>query len=131
MSAVIDLKSEAQFAELISKIPYVIVQAYAPWCPPCRTISPVYDKYSDTYSQPEKCLFTRLNIDDCDELASELGIRSMPAFYFLRNGDKVGNIVGADQSALKELVQAFSNEAQKTQGDVEGQNDQKTLNDHS
>ncbi|KAM0552652.1 hypothetical protein ACHAPJ_007749 [Fusarium lateritium] len=123
MPTVIDLKSETQFTELISKIPYVIVQAYAPWCAPCRAISPIYDKYSDTYSQSEKCLFTRLNIDDCDGLAGELGVRCIPAFYFYKNGKGAGNIVGADPSALEELVRAFSREAQRSQDDIEGQVD--------
>ncbi|KAI8716740.1 Thioredoxin domain-containing protein [Fusarium sp. LHS14.1] len=131
MSAVVDLKTEVQFAELISKMPYVIVQAYATWCPPCRTISPIYDNYSGTYSIPEKCLFTRLNIDDCDELARKLGVRSIPAFYFFKNGNRAGNIVGADPYALEKLVQAFSNEARETQGDIEAQNDQKSLNSHT
>ncbi|RSL37871.1 hypothetical protein CEP53_015410, partial [Fusarium sp. AF-6] len=124
ISAVVDLKTEVQFAELISKYP---MSSSKP-TPHGVLLAEQSPPFTTTTQAPIP--FTRLSIDDCDELARKLGVRSIPAFYFFMNGDKAGNIVGVDPFALEKLVQAFSNEARETQGDIEAPNDEKTLNSH-
>lgn len=49
--------------------------------------------------------FYKLDIDELPEVAQQLGVRAMPTFMVFRNGEKVGEVVGANQKALEALVQ--------------------------
>ena len=49
--------------------------------------------------------FYKLDVDELPDVAQELGVRAMPTFMVFRNGEKVGEIVGANQAALQALVE--------------------------
>lgn len=108
MSAVQDITSKAQFNELIANTPHVVVQATATWCGPCKAITPLYNKHAETLSIPDKYTFARFDIDDVSDLSMELGIRSVPAFFFFENGDKANTVAGANPPALKKAVEEVS-----------------------
>ncbi|KAM5354037.1 hypothetical protein ACJ41O_000687 [Fusarium nematophilum] len=103
---VTDIKTKAQFDELIKSTPYVVLQAHATWCGPCKAISPLFNKHADALSVPSKYAFARFDTDDVPDLAFELGIRSVPAFFFFENGDKDETVNGAVPPALKKAVEA-------------------------
>lgn len=100
-----EIKTKTEFDELINAKPYVLVQAHATWCGPCKAISPFFDKHSEEYSDvADKYAFVRFDTDDVPDLAQELGIRSIPAFFLFENGEKTDNLSGANPPALKKLV---------------------------
>lgn len=114
--SVVDIKTKAQFDELIKTTPYVAVQAHATWCGPCKAISPFFSKFATSLSQPQKYTFARFDTDDVPDLAFELNIRSIPAFFFFENGDKTGDLTGPKPPALQKAIEELSTKA-KAAGD--------------
>ncbi|KAI5460883.1 thioredoxin-like protein [Mariannaea sp. PMI_226] len=114
--SVVDIKSRAEFNKLLEENPYVAIQAHASWCGPCKAISPFFNKHADANTKPNGYAFARFDTDDVPDLAHELGIRSIPAFFFFENGDKTDSLAGANPPALKKAVEALSTklEAQGT-----------------
>lgn len=109
--SVIEIKSRAQFNELIDKTPYVAIQAHATWCGPCKAISPFFTKHADALAIPDKYVFAKFDTDDVPDLSFELGIRSIPAFFFFENGTKDADLVGPIPPKLKVLVETYSAKA--------------------
>ena len=64
-----------------SEVP-VLVDFYAPWCGPCRTMAPVLDKLSKDYDG--KFTFYKLNVDDNPQTATKYRIMSIPTLLFLK-----------------------------------------------
>ena len=77
---------------LRSKLP-VLVDFWAPWCGPCRIVSPVLEKISSEYLN--KLKFTKLNVDDNQEIAAKHDIRGIPCMIVFSNGSEVDRIIGA------------------------------------
>lgn len=109
--SVIELTSKAQFDELVAKNPYVAVQAHASWCGPCKAISPFFSKQAASLAIPDKYAFARFDTDDVPDLAFELGIRSIPAFFFFENGDKANTVAGASPKPLQNAIEELSAKA--------------------
>ena len=74
----------------------------ATWCGPCKVIAPQIVKMSDAFPSVR---FYKLDVDDVPDVAQELGVRAMPTFYIFNKGDKVNEVVGANQKALEAMVQ--------------------------
>src|SRR5271155_3477207 len=70
-----------------------VVDVWAPWCGPCRMVSPIVDKLSERYNG--RVAFGKLNSDDNGEKAGSLGIMSIPTLLFYKQGKLVDRIVGA------------------------------------
>ena len=73
----------------------------ATWCGPCKVIAPHIVTMSNNYS---KARFYKLDVDEVPDVAQELGVRAMPTFIVFKDGEKVGEVVGANQKAVEALV---------------------------
>lgn len=71
----------------------VIVDLWAPWCAPCRTISPILEKVALERAGAIKLV--KVNVDDCPETAAKYEARSIPTLLILRDGNEVSRQVGA------------------------------------
>ena len=90
---------ELQFNEKViegSKEKLIIVDFWAPWCGPCKQLTPVLEKIIKKYS--EKINLIKINIDENQQIASQLRIQSIPAVFAFK--DK--QIVNAFQGVLPE-----------------------------
>lgn len=102
---------------------YVVVDFYADWCPPCRTIAPVFSKLADEHAVPGQLGFAKVNVDHVKDVAQLYGISAMPTFLVLRDGkptevavrkrgmtedEPVGKVLGADAMLLRSVVKAVA-----------------------
>ncbi|MBP1909787.1 thioredoxin [Methanolobus bombayensis] len=85
--------NDASFNEFVSKYPLVLVDCWAPWCGPCRMLSPVLDELA--VEMQGKVVFGKLNVDDEKMTAIKFGITSIPAMLIFKNGDFVDKVIGA------------------------------------
>jgi thioredoxin 1 len=80
---------------LESTIP-VLLDFWAPWCGPCRMLSPVVDKIAESLGSKAKV--GKINVDEETELASHFKIMSIPTLVVIKNGIIVHNSVGVVSS---------------------------------
>ncbi|WP_094228827.1 thioredoxin [Methanolobus psychrotolerans] len=85
--------TDASFDEFVLKYPLVLVDCWAPWCGPCRMLSPVLDELA--IEMQGKVVFGKLNVDDEKMTAVTFGITSIPAMLIFREGKFVDKLIGA------------------------------------
>jgi thioredoxin 1 len=85
--------NDASFSEFVSKYPLVLVDCWAPWCGPCRMLSPVLDELA--VEMQGKVVFGKLNVDEEKMTAIKFGITSIPAMLIFKNGEFVDKLIGA------------------------------------
>jgi thioredoxin 1 len=106
---VLELSEETFDAEVGEKDGVVVVDFWAPWCGPCRMVSPLLEELAREYEG--RVRFAKVNVDENPELASFFGIRSIPTLGFFRDGETVAALVGvkpkqALKAAIEEVLQA-------------------------
>jgi thioredoxin 1 len=84
--------TDAEFAEFIKSHPNVVVDAWAPWCGPCKRIAPIIEDLAKEYGG--NVAFAKLNTDDNQQTAMKHGIMSIPTLLMFKNGQKVDQLVG-------------------------------------
>ena len=90
-----------EFDELVLSAGFklVCIDFTASWCGPCKRIGPVFEALAAEAG--DRAIFAKVDVDDGDEIAEVAGIRSMPTFQFYKLGEKVAEVQGADEAALR------------------------------
>jgi thioredoxin 2 len=86
--------SDANFDKIVagSDLP-VVVDFWAPWCGPCRTMAPQFEQAAGTLKG--KALLVKVNSDESPRTAARFGIRSIPTLVRLQRGQEVARVAGA------------------------------------
>jgi len=85
----------------------VLVDFWAPWCGPCRQLTPIVEQLADEYG--DKVKFVAINIDENPMTAQQYGVVSIPSLTMFKAGQPVKTVVGARPKPmlLNELSEYF------------------------
>ena len=84
----------------------LVVDFWATWCGPCRMLAPVISELAEEYNG--RIVVGKCDVEVCEDLALEFGIRNIPTIIFIKNGQVIDKIVGAQSKAkLQEKFEAL------------------------
>ena len=91
--SVITLTKNNFDAEVLNSEKPVLIDFWAPWCGPCRMVSPVVDEIAQESDGTYKV--GKINVDEQPELAAKFGVMSIPTLIVTKNGKVASTSVGA------------------------------------
>jgi len=95
--AIVEINNANFTSEVLESDKKVLVDFWAPWCGPCRMVSPIVDEIAN---ESDKVKVAKINIDEQPQLASQYGVMSIPTLMVFNNGEVVDKAVGARNKAF-------------------------------
>ena len=94
---------DSNFFQTISKFPLLLVDFWAPWCGPCRMMSPLIDQIGKEYMG--KLVVGKVNVDENPIISRQFGISSIPTLILFKKGQAVNKIIGSvSKNKIDEMV---------------------------
>ncbi|XP_050087773.1 thioredoxin-2-like [Anopheles aquasalis] len=84
----------------------VVVDFFATWCGPCKVIAPKLEEFQNKYA--EKVVIVKVDVDECEDLAAEYNISSMPTFLFIKRKQVVQQFSGANAEKLENHIKQLT-----------------------
>ena len=95
--AVVNITNANFKEEVLESDKKVLVDFWAPWCGPCRMVSPIVEEIAEENAAIK---VAKINIDEQPQLASQYGVMSIPTLMVFENGDIADKAVGARNKAF-------------------------------
>lgn len=89
---IVDARPDTFDTEIKASVP-VLVDFWAPWCGPCRMISPLVEKVGREHAGQMKVV--KLNVDEAPQISARYQLRGIPLLVLFRDGSEANRIVGA------------------------------------
>ena len=123
---VTDATFEADVLEKSSEVP-VVVDLWAPWCGPCKTLGPIIEKV--VASTEGKVVLTKVNVDENPGVSQAFKVQSIPAVYALKDGAVVDGFMGAypEHDVQKFVDSLIPNEQEQAVHDLIAAGDEASL----
>lgn len=100
---VMDIEDGSFDSEVLQSDKPVMVDFWAPWCGPCKAISPVVEELAGTFG--DKIKFTKCNVDNNPVTPGKYGIKAIPTLILFKEGNVVEQITGmVARSKLEEAI---------------------------
>ncbi|MFN2434623.1 MAG: thioredoxin [Nitrososphaeraceae archaeon] len=94
---------DSNFSQTINKFPLLLVDFWAPWCGPCRMMSPLIDQIGKDYVG--KLVVGKVNVDENPTVSRQFGISSIPTLILFKRGQAVNKIIGSvSKNKIDEMV---------------------------
>ncbi|WP_299478502.1 thioredoxin [uncultured Roseibium sp.] len=116
---IFDVTTQTFMADVLeaSRQQPVLVDFWAPWCGPCKQLTPIIEAAVKAAGGTVK--LAKMNIDDYPEIAGQMGIQSIPAVVAFKDGQPVDGFMGAQQeSQVKEFIEKLGGPAPTNQTDA-------------
>ena len=107
MANYVDVTDASFENEVLKSTVPVLVDFWAPWCGPCRSIAPHVEALGEAYTG--KLKVAKVNVDQNQQVAGQFGIRGIPAILVFKNGEIANQLTGMPanpKGKLKELVES-------------------------
>ena len=99
---------DTTFFQTINKFPIMLVDFWAPWCGPCRMMSPIIDQIGKDYLG--KLVIGKINVDENPLIARQFSISSIPTLMLFKRGKEVNKIIGSvSRNKIDEMVKMHLN----------------------
>ena len=79
--------NDSNYKEILESGKPVVVDFWAPWCGPCRSITPIIEDLAEVYA--DRAVIGKCDVDENDDMPSEFGVRNIPTLLFFKNGELV------------------------------------------
>ncbi len=87
---------------LTSEQRLIVLDFCAEWCGPCKRISPEISKLQSTYF--DRIVVQKIDVDQCDDVASHYKITSLPTFLFIKNNTVLDTVIGANIELIHQKI---------------------------
>jgi thioredoxin 1 len=95
MAAIPEVSDQTFKERVISSTRPVVVDFWAPWCMPCRMLTPILEKVAE--KNAEKVDFYKLNTDENPQTSAQYRVMSIPSVVFFKGGQEVRRVIGVQQ----------------------------------
>ena len=107
-NGIVELTDESFDRDVLKSEQPVMVDFWAAWCGPCRTMDPVVEKLAATYG--DRLVFGKVNVDEEMNVSSRYEVLSIPTFMLFKNGQPMDAVIGAvGEASLEQMVKRALN----------------------
>ena len=101
--SIINLTKDSYHNEVMETEKVVVIDFWATWCGPCKMIGPIFEEVAGELTNAK---FTKVNVDECPNLAGKYRVASIPTIMVFKNGVPVDTLVGfMPKNQLKDAVE--------------------------